>query len=1259
MMSRFALPLLFAATAAHAAITGILVDELGKPVAGATIRAYAPDASPVATNRPVAGAAESAENGAFKVDVKAPAVDLVVEAAGQQPQIAFAADGDELNVVVLHPRPGRKVRLVADGKPVANATLFAGPFTAHSDGAGMLELPYVMTRLAVVHPDFAPTETFGVLDFGEPTDVVLSRGVAIHGRVLAADGQPVAGATITIGSWPFGQSAADGTFTIAHAPANWRTIVARDATRAGMVTNVRGASVDIKLQPAGFIAGTAAPGARVSIARPGEVGESVIADAQGNFASPSLVPGDYDVRTLRRGYATGPNHVLVTAGKRVTSAGSVRPLAIIRGRVVDDDKKPVAGAFVGYGYPQLQQGLVMTGANGEFAIRRNDGPTSNGVYVVKSGYAMGISGPDSGKNDITITLPGGFPLQVRVNDRQRKPVAQALVTIVSGGPEDFRSQPIEIACEQPLVAECHRTADNGTINLHAAAGQYSARVTGSSLVPKIVPPEAMTAQSSPLTIEVDRGVEVSGRVMYGDGSPVTDAMISVRPFGVAGMVRTEPDGSFRLRNVMSGKVSLIAQTMSSQLASAPVEIEAPARGVSITIPTPARIEGRVTDKETGQPMTDFQIGYSFHEGRSGPVPMPQVVHSDDGSYVLDRVAVGSLDLQFAAAGHARGTISALTTEEGKTVRGANIQLDKGGSVRGRVTASGEPVSGAFVQLADTRSMSSNMRGANMATTDENGEYLLDGVTEGDRTIDIFKEGFTRKRKNVEVARGKEARLDIELDRGVELHGRVADKNGQALSGVRISGYPIGGGMSLRPATTDASGAFTLTTLSEGRYNLTAMKEGYVEAHTSDVVVPATAPVTITLDPGGTITGRVVGLTPAELAAAEVTVNGGGSYTHTPVNSDGAFNVRGVPDGHLTVAAFVRGGTRPRQSVPQSVDVVNGTAPSVQIDFNQGITVSGRVTRNGVPLSSGTVSFNGRGASIVNDGTYQVEGLTAGDYTVAVFAQSGTLYRAKYNVQSNSTYDIQIQGTSVRGRVIDASTGAPVSDVVVVTTPTRDNPASRQTMSDTEGYFTLDSMADGTYQLRAMRDRYAPGSQTVTVNSGSAPEIEIRLDSAQATAFRVTDAQTGAPLDAMVVVMDGRKMVTQSRGVRDDDGDVRVYVGPGQYLARVTARGYASQSVNFSVPGPEVRVMLMLPGRMLLVASRPTRVLVRQVSTPMAGVGGTVRGGIVYTATPSGTLVDNLSPGNYYVDVMGTSGAVVLKSIPAMVTSAQTSTVNVE
>src|SRR3954454_6925201 len=124
-----------ASTNLYAAITGTVFDTDVKPIAGATIRAYASENSSAMRARILAGkidrepiaTAQTAENGTFSIDVKsAGAVDVTVDAPSRARTAIATVDGDDLGAIVLSAVGSRMLRVTSGGKPVANAILVSG-----------------------------------------------------------------------------------------------------------------------------------------------------------------------------------------------------------------------------------------------------------------------------------------------------------------------------------------------------------------------------------------------------------------------------------------------------------------------------------------------------------------------------------------------------------------------------------------------------------------------------------------------------------------------------------------------------------------------------------------------------------------------------------------------------------------------------------------------------------------------------------------------------------------------------------------------------------------------------------------------------------------------------------------------------------------------------------------------------------------------------------------------------------------------------
>src|SRR5206468_943666 len=100
--------------------------------------------------------------------------------------------------------------------------------TTDAQGKYSVADPAKWTNAPVVfHPDYALAEDFYYAQKKASADLQIDAGVPVTGRVVGSDGNtPAAGATPTINSFALATSAADGTFTIAHAPKQWETIEA-------------------------------------------------------------------------------------------------------------------------------------------------------------------------------------------------------------------------------------------------------------------------------------------------------------------------------------------------------------------------------------------------------------------------------------------------------------------------------------------------------------------------------------------------------------------------------------------------------------------------------------------------------------------------------------------------------------------------------------------------------------------------------------------------------------------------------------------------------------------------------------------------------------------------------------------------------------------------------------------------------------------------------------------------------------------------
>ncbi len=1260
--------LLFLASTALASITGSVVDEEGKPIGGATIRAYAAEPSRIYRQRLISGQPENDPfatattdaAGAFTIDAKGNiAVDLRVDREGRQPSVTEAVDGDEPLTIILRPASARKMRVTAGGKPVANAlVLFAPHLTQRTDEAG--EVPLIVDAPGwIIHPDYAAVRPSS--GGGAMTSVELQKGVAIRGRAVNAKGAGVR-AKLFIAAMPVGESGDDGAFVVGHAPADWKSLRAMTGAEAAMVARPRVPQIEIHLAPAPVLSGTLrddatgrpVAGARMtlSVQRGEQDADMVVTDAKGNFAFDPMPPHLYTVVGRHPAYFIEQSSI--TLAESTARAIAAQPPGRMRGRVIDEARKPVAGvvvssaAMLGAGAPK-----TLTDDAGNFSLRVPPAAMPFSITATKRGYATGSTPRRKVKggevvNDVVITMPHGFPLQVQIVDQKRQPMPDAVVYAYASEADSL----VAVACDDPWRDNCRRTGADGGVTFRLAEGEYWFNIVPagpeSAIAPKRLAAQTITARSSPLVVVVERAVALSGKVVYGDGKLVPDVSIEVRGGTITNRNEQSADGTFTFTGLGPGKYTMIATTVDGRLSTPPLDVAAPAANVVLTMARGGRIEGRVIDRATQQPITDFTVSPlrrqnpSFGEGE-------KETHADDGSFALENVPPGTATLRVAARGYVTATRGDIEVEEGRTVRGIDVTLERGAKLSGHVTAVGKAVAGVLVRAV-------SLTGSNLATgvSDADGQYSIDGIPSGEQTFEFRKQGFITKRQNVETSATKDVHLDVELDRGRELRGRVVDKSGSAVAGASLSAYsPTSENAQ---AISESDGSFVLEGLGDSRCSVQARKSGYVSATVRDVDVPQASPLTITLDRGTAITGRVTGLPPSELGAVHVNASGADSSSSAQTDASGAFTLRGVPDGRLTVIAYLMGSERRSRS--KNITVENGVAPPLEIDFQEGFTVRGRVTFNGTPTATGSITFRPASAAAdqtggwgrVSGGAYEVNGLAAGDYNVMVSSPDGS-YRSKYTVSGPGTLDIDVRGATLHGRVVDAASGAPVPDAMVAVS----GPAVslfRNQMSDSDGRFAVTALLDGKYSLAVQRESYSPATREVVVSGGLAPDVEVRLEGGTATTLLAVDAITGASLfNASVWVLDSAGKRVSSGMMRSDDG-VRLWLQPGRYTASASAVDYLpALKVEFGVPGPPVRLLLSRGGTLYIEARSAHTV---RIDGPVG-----YRSNLRLAPGMNGPY-KSLPPGQYAVEVLDDGDMKrVIASVPVFIVSGEKATVAVD
>ncbi|HEV7488618.1 MAG TPA: carboxypeptidase regulatory-like domain-containing protein [Thermoanaerobaculia bacterium] len=1289
----------------HAAVTGVAINIDGKPIGGAKVSLFAPELiaaqgprllSAEPQRKPLATVATDS-GGKFTIDVPKDqtVVDLRIDASGYAPAGVRLLSDDDAGALLLTQAPMVRGTISANGKPVANATVafFSGgidEYATKTDAEGHYSAPDSSKwafRVIVIHPDYAITEEqLGPAGTKKGPDFSVTAGVPVAGRVVAEDGQTaVAEAQIFLDGWPAGKSAADGTFAIAHARKEWEVVAARIGNRVSRRAHTA-ASANLKLAKGGTVSGSVrdeksqlpVAGALVAVA-PGRFGSreaaiDAITDAKGNFAIGPLAAGTYDLRPSRPGYSiNGAQSMTVKAADSVQKALYATARGHISGSVVDEDKRPVAAAHVNTRATAQRDMFSFATARGRFSesysapdgrfiLRDVNIDSDIQVDALKRGYPGGKSASmklaaGEKKTGVTVIIPRGVAVTGRVTDKDHKPISGVGVEAIESANDPMGGMRRMVMSNMLQRADdAYRTGSDGTFSIRVKEGTYDLAFKRDGYAAKNVRGTKVDSSTKPMDVVLDPGVEITGRITRG-GAGLEGVNVRAMSQDGLSVAVSGPDGAFRLTDLTPGQMMLSISKQESFIQETR-SVSAPTRDLVIEVPGGGRITGRVLDKNSHQPVTSFMAGVTTSRSGGGMVmmmpPMQKQFTSDDGSFVLEGIKPGMTQVVVNAPGYTTARAPNIEVEDGKTAPDVEVDVETGAKLTGRVTGpDGSPLAGVFVRNDPMAGNSRVMRfdgNDGSATTDPSGEYTMDTLEPGEKTLSFSRSGYISQQKTVTVAAGKDARLDVQMSTGIRATGFVVTDSGAPVADATVmasSGTPEGG----RSGRSDSNGAFTIEGLAPGHYTFNAAKTGYTAGIVRDVDIATSGPVRVILKSGGVITGHVNGLTPQELEQTSVFANaagGGGPMggSTAPVDSGGNFRIEGAPSGTVRISARMGGmfGGSSKSAAPKTVELEPGGTAQVDIDFKSSTVIRGRVTRNGAAVPNAQVMFMPRGAksqtsasaAADGDGRYELSGLDDGTYTVqAVDMERLNPFATQYEVHGSGTFDITIKTVTLRGHVVDAADARALADASVELRPSGGSTVfgGRGAQTDAAGNFVIENIAAGTYQITADKSGYGHDARQVIIGDSTPEDVQFRLSPSDGITIRAIDMRDNSPLSVNVSrVVDAQGNDLPSGNFFGGSEVVKLPLSPGTYRVTVSARNYAPQTISMSSPSQQT--VRFSPGGTIMLHSRDTATRrFRLVDTSGTAFGMNPFSQGMMSLPPGTTTLNNIAAGHYRLEVL--------------------------
>jgi 5-hydroxyisourate hydrolase-like protein (transthyretin family) len=518
----------------------------------------------------------------------------------------------------------------------------------------------------------------------------------------------------------------------------------------------------------------------------------------------------------------------------------------------------------------------------------------------------------------------------------------------------------------------------------------------------------------------------------------------------------------------------------------------------------AFVFGKVTLQSSGEPLADAEIRVGLHGARHRMRTITTVHTNADGRYEVPltwspaKNPTGTIQCRHPSASFQCFPVSGdekwdygYVLSDGDRIE-MDLELADGYSLDLTVVdESGQPVPEAMacVIVTDDRSCfwpfydqvrpHNKDRDAMVPRTDAAGQAHLVGLgfqyRADDRVViavrhDNFVEPLIQRPETL-PREDHLASLTVQLDRGLSLSGRVISADGEPpIEGAEVAAYlatneddecppchPI-----VKDATTDADGRFELLGLRARDHRLRVEHTDYTSQWIDLSVDAATEQLTVSLQPGREVSGKVLDCEGQPVAEATVEALAAGDYPLRPdrvktvkTDTDGQFHMGGLPDGsQLWLLAekdrfsggffgFVLLEDRERDVLIDGRRLVEVTGRVIATDTNEpfaervwcqvwAVTSAGREL---IGTDTGQEADGRFTALLPPDGTYRLRLARQG-------TPGGSSFYALHDIEMAGGEPRQLgdvpvsRPCEVRFHVVDDKTGDPVANILIEASPRR-------------------------------------------------------------------------------------------------------------------------------------------------------------------------------------------------------------------------------
>jgi protocatechuate 3,4-dioxygenase beta subunit len=711
-------------------------------------------------------------------------------------------------------------------------------------------------------------------------------------------------------------------------------------------------------------------------------------------------------------------------------------------------------------------------------------------------------------------------------------------------------------------------------------------------------------------------VQIFGTVRDIAGGVIPGAEVSPSMRGWSLTVPTvavaDDDGAFSL---WVGKGSLWLNARAEGYGDETQGGRAPGSHFNLYLTPESVLVGRVVDIATGDPIEGAKVSAGWRS---------QTLTDADGRFRIEGLGPGKYKPTAKADEGYGEAEQSVHLGVGETSDPVVVQLHPAVTVSGTVVIRDgdetRPCERGFAALSPIPAAAEL---SHRGRSDESGEVHLAGVLPGRYEVTASCTGQVSEDAygEIEVEDEPIEGLVWEVTPGLAIRGRVVVDDPALLHGLTVRARSTGGEARGKRGwgSTDQfgdDGSFEMVGLPPNTYKVVAEGSDYPEPEEPLEVVLEDEDIDgieIEVEPGAVIRGVVKDEAGAPVTSATVRAEGPGRrWSSEQVADDGTFEIRGLRGGEYRVLAnhswrstLRKPGSSDDDVQGEVVQVEAGEEAEVTLVVEgQGETISGTVVdASGSPVLDAFVRAerisDSKAANLKNtmqqarwgdwneqpimtdsDGTFTIEGLSKGTYTVWASRKGGGEGFVEGVSVGSDGVTVRLQPTGrLEGKVTLASGEAPRRFKVHLHDEATGFSA-RDSFFATDGRFVLEALPPGSFRLTA-ECADGSGDTQVTLEEGAAKAgVTVKLEKKVSVKGRVVDLESGEPVPGMMVSMSRKKGGDMNfsfgggdkRNITDESGTYELDAVPlGPVSVLLFPRGLGDDSdYSFSQQALEVK-----------------------------------------------------------------------------------------